>query len=162
MSKESQLSAEWLRDIVHGEDGMVVDYTERRVGPPGKTIPKDLFGLFDMVAVTADDELGIAEQYVIGVQSTSLSNLSKRVVKMLGLSELRLWLRTGNRAEAHGWGTHRSEEKTQKGARSRRRSIVLKRVAFRYDAVTKLVRPEALPDVVRSEAVLSVRRGRHA
>jgi hypothetical protein len=86
----SALSTAWLR-----EQGYVVDSVERWI--PGANIRKDLYGLFDLVA------LHPAHVGVLGIQVTSRSNAASRRTKMQEQGHLSLWLRTGNRAHLHSW-----------------------------------------------------------
>jgi len=92
MSKRSPsaLSAEYLRDL-----GYEVDICERFI--PGANIRKDLFALFDLVAIRSE------ANGVLGVQVTSRSNAASRRTKMQESPLLPLWLAGGNRAELHHW-----------------------------------------------------------
>ena len=58
----------------------------------------DLFGFIDIVAV--DDQPG-----VLGVQTTSASNVSARMTKLRDecAGEMRRWLLAKNRLVVHGW-----------------------------------------------------------
>ena len=67
----------------------------------------DLFGFIDIVAIKE------GESGVTGVQTTSASNLSARVNKILGIPAAQLWLATGNRILVHGWA--------KKGPRGKRK-----------------------------------------
>jgi hypothetical protein len=67
----------------------------------------DLFGCIDIVAVREH------VQGVLGVQSTTADNESKRVTKAAALPTLRTWLEAGNFFEVHGWAL--------KGARGKRK-----------------------------------------
>ena len=73
----------------------------------------DLFGFIDFVAIKPG-HLG-----VVGIQTTSRSNLSSRVHKIL--NECRenalLWLRTGNVIVVQGWG--KKYGKNKKGKRKK-------------------------------------------
>jgi hypothetical protein len=62
---------------------------------------KDLFGCIDLVAVHR------CEPGVLGVQATSMSNVSARVRKAQERPELRTWLAAGNRFEVWGWSGQR-------------------------------------------------------
>ena len=88
MRSPTQRSLKLLR-----EQGWVVDIVERRVGP----VTKDLFGIFDLVAVHPE------EGYVLAVQTTTSSHFASRRKKMEGSPHLDTWLRTGSVAELHGW-----------------------------------------------------------
>jgi hypothetical protein len=69
--------------------------TERWV--PGENIRRDLFGCIDLVAVRR------GEPGVLGVQATSLTNVSSRLKKAQGKAGPRTWLAAGNRFQIHGW-----------------------------------------------------------
>lgn len=58
-------------------------------------IRKDLFGVIDIVAVRPGETLG--------VQTTSYSNISARVNKILAEPKALDWLQAGNRLIVHGW-----------------------------------------------------------
>jgi len=58
----------------------------------------DLYGFIDIVA------LRVGEVGILGVQTTSTSNISARVHKILGIPAYRLWLNCGNKISVHGWG----------------------------------------------------------
>jgi len=57
----------------------------------------DLYGFIDIVCLKP------GEMGVLGVQTTSSSNISARVHKILGIPAYRLWLNCSNRIEVHGW-----------------------------------------------------------
>lgn len=88
-------------------EGRLADVCERRMQMFGKgksgaseskgSFLRDLFGAFDILAITID------EPGVLGVQTTSGSNHSSRVKKLLGLATVKVWLRSGNRAEVWSW-----------------------------------------------------------
>lgn len=61
-------------------------------------IRQDLYGFLDIIALRGG-EVG-----VLGVQTTSASNVSARVHKILGIPAYRLWLNCGNKLFVHGWG----------------------------------------------------------
>ncbi|MEI6085647.1 MAG: hypothetical protein WCS70_15290 [Verrucomicrobiota bacterium] len=74
--------------------GFMVDVVERWI--PGANIRRDLFGIIDLVAIAVDEPL-------LGIQATSLSNVSTRIVKARASSGLAVWLRTGARFIVIGW-----------------------------------------------------------
>jgi hypothetical protein len=76
------------------ERGYLVDVVERWV--PRANIRRDLFGVIDLVAITADEPL-------IGIQATSISNVSARLAKARASAALAVWLRTGARFIVIGW-----------------------------------------------------------
>jgi len=75
--------------------GYVVAVAESWI--PRLNIRRDLFGCIDLVAVT-ERETG-----VLGIQTTTSSNLSSRLKKARQTPALRTWLAAGNRFELHGW-----------------------------------------------------------
>jgi hypothetical protein len=72
-----------------------VDTCERFI--PGANIRKDLFGVFDLVAIHP------AATGVLGVQVTSRANAASRREKMRASKLMALWLECGNHAELHHW-----------------------------------------------------------
>src|SRR3989304_2771234 len=70
-------------------------------------IRQDLFGFLDLVAIHPD------KKGVLGIQTTSGSNLAARIKKAQALPAFDLWLKSGNKVEFHGW--------RRKGARGRRK-----------------------------------------
>lgn len=93
------------------DEGFQVDVVERRI--PRCFISKDLFGMFDLVAVRSD------LPGVLGVQATSGSNHAARVKKVKGNPILSVWLQAGNRAEVISW------KKDREGCWVARREVVL-------------------------------------
>ncbi len=55
----------------------------------------DLFGVIDIVAVRPGA--------ILGVQCTSMDNLSKRIAKAKAEPRLQAWLEAGGLFECHGW-----------------------------------------------------------
>lgn len=87
------LSLRWLR-----ERGYTPGVTERYIAQA--RIRRDLFGIIDIVAIAAG-------RAVLGVQTSSLSNLPARVAKAKACAELAVWLSTGHAAfQVHGWALH--------------------------------------------------------
>ena len=72
---------------------------------------QDLFGVIDIVA--------ISDSEIVGVQSTSASNLAARRAKSEEEPRLQRWLRAGCRFELHAWGL--------KGACGKRKTYQLTR-----------------------------------
>jgi hypothetical protein len=58
---------------------------------------RDLYGFLDIVAVKPD-VVG-----VLGIQTTTVSNLRARIKKAMGIEAIKWWLLAGNRVEFHGW-----------------------------------------------------------
>lgn len=58
---------------------------------------RDLFHFLDLIALNTK-YLG-----VLGIQTTTASNLSARIKKAEGLPAYYLWLACGNDVEFHGW-----------------------------------------------------------
>ena len=111
MSKTSptQRSLEYLR-----ADGYIAQVVERYCPHSRKRI--DLFGVIDIVAVR--------EGTILGVQTTSTSNLSARVTKSLEEPRLQVWLSSGARFILHGW--------SKKGKRGRKKTwqVVVKEITL--------------------------------
>jgi hypothetical protein len=77
------------------KSGWIADIVERWLHKANRR--RDLFGCIDLVAVRG------GETGVLGVQTTSLANVSARVKKSVALPALEIWLAAGNRFEVHGW-----------------------------------------------------------
>jgi hypothetical protein len=75
-------------------DGYSADVVERWIGPAG--IRRDLFGVIDVVAVKAGSP-------VLGVQATSVGNVSHRLAKARTVEELETWLAAGAVFQVWGW-----------------------------------------------------------
>jgi hypothetical protein len=75
--------------------GYLADVAERWI--PGANIRRDLFGCIDIAAIGRD----LAG--VLGVQATTIGNMSSRLAKARALPALRTWLAAGNRFEVWGW-----------------------------------------------------------
>lgn len=60
----------------------------------------DLFGAIDVLALGRDHN---GKMELLAVQTTSGSNVSARVAKILSLDAMRLWVESGNRLVVHGW-----------------------------------------------------------
>lgn len=60
-------------------------------------IRQDLFGGIDIVAIK------VGQFGVLGIQTTSYSNMSKRVKKLTAIPALKLWVECGNGLEVWGW-----------------------------------------------------------
>jgi hypothetical protein len=81
-------------------EGYLVDVVERRV--PFTFVTKDLFGIFDAVAISKE-HVG-----VLGVQVTSAANRADRRQKLTASPALGVWCAAGNRAELHAWWLSRT------------------------------------------------------
>lgn len=68
-------------------------------------VRRDLFGFIDIVAIHPD-KIG-----VLGVQTTTGSNLSARIKKAEALAAYGMWLMSGNKVEFHGWRKIRTRGK---------------------------------------------------
>ena len=77
------------------EDGYTAQVVERWNSYARVRI--DLFGFIDICCIKSG-EVG-----VIGVQTTSQSNVSARLKKILAIPEAKTWLATGNKILLHGW-----------------------------------------------------------
>jgi hypothetical protein len=75
--------------------GFVAGVVERWL--PRVNLRRDLFHCIDLIAVHARDRI------VLGVQATSMANISARLNKARQQPELRAWLAAGARFEIHGW-----------------------------------------------------------
>ena len=60
-------------------------------------IRRDLFGFIDIVALHPN------KKGVLGIQTTTGTNLSARIKKAQMLTAFNLWLSCGNAVEFHGW-----------------------------------------------------------
>ena len=74
-------------------DGWVVDLVERQI--PGTFLKKDLFGMFDVLAVRAEETLA--------VQATSDTNVRARVKKLSDSEKIGAIRKAGWRIEVWGW-----------------------------------------------------------
>lgn len=88
MSSPTQKSLEHLRDC--GYEPVVVEKWN-----PHAKIRQDLWGILDIIAIGKGETLG--------VQTTSLSNMSARVTKMADKAVLGELLGCGWRVLVHGW-----------------------------------------------------------
>lgn len=74
--------------------GYPADVVEKWI--PRANIRRDMFGIIDIVAL--DGLTG-----VLGVQTTTASNVSARIKKARTIPEIVIWLERGNRLHFHGW-----------------------------------------------------------
>lgn len=86
----TQRSLKLLRD-----EGVIVEKVEQRLPIPGKFVTRDLFNVFDLVAIFKDK--------ICGVQVTSGSNVSARLAKIQGEPAAATWIRAGGSIHVHGW-----------------------------------------------------------
>lgn len=91
MKSPTELSLDFLR-----KQGYSVAITEH--WNAFAKIRQDLFGIIDLVAIKA----GIPG--VLGIQTTSRTNISARVKKSMQNKDLLTWYKAGNRFLVHGWG----------------------------------------------------------
>ncbi len=91
MSSPTQRSLKHLRGL-----GYIAEVVEKWIPQARKR--KDLFDVIDIVCL--DPEQGIT----VGVQSTSLSNVSARVKKMTECVALSALRKCGWKLVVHGWG----------------------------------------------------------
>ena len=77
------------------EHGMVAAVVER--WNPHAKVRQDLFGCIDILCLTPLGE-------TVGVQATSMSNVSKRITKMSESEHIGAMRRCGWRLLVHGWG----------------------------------------------------------
>ena len=59
-------------------------------------VRQDLFGVIDIVA--------IGYQRIVGIQATTMDNMSKRLEKARASGELKDWIEAGAAFEVWGWG----------------------------------------------------------
>jgi len=85
-----QMSMRYLEDL-----GYTVDVVERWIPGAHGRVRKDLFGIFDLVAIRAGETLG--------VQTTSRVNLPARLRKIERSQHLPGLLDAGWRVVVHGW-----------------------------------------------------------
>ena len=75
--------------------GYVAEKVEQRLTFRGY-VTRDLFGCIDLLAVRPGE--------IVGIQTTSRSNLASRRTKSLGCPGLVAFLQGGGRFVLHGWG----------------------------------------------------------
>lgn len=90
MKSPTELSLNFLR-----EQGYTVAVTEHW-NPFGK-VRVDLFGIIDLVAI----KKGVPG--VLGIQTTSRTNISARIKKSIQNKNLLTWYKAGNNFKIHGW-----------------------------------------------------------
>ncbi len=77
------------------ERGYVVEKVEQRL--PGKRfVTRDFLGCVDLI--------GVRQGEIVGIQTTTRSNLAARRSKALGCPGLAAWLAGGGKFVLHGWG----------------------------------------------------------
>jgi len=94
----TQRSLKLLRDL--GYTAQVVERWNQHA-----RVRQDLFGVIDIVAVKALDG---DTTNIIGVQTTSKSNLSARVNKIKESEEAAMWSAAGGLILVHGWAKNKS------------------------------------------------------
>lgn len=80
------------------KDGAIVDVVEKWINVPkhpGGGIRRDLFGVFDILALLRGS--------IVGIQSTGHTNRSEHLAKMLAEPRLADWIRCGGKAELWAW-----------------------------------------------------------
>lgn len=82
--------------------GFIADVCERWI--PGACIRRDLFGLFDIVAVDSTDRIFM-------IQATTRNHIAHRLKKMEASPMLAQILRAGVLVEVWGWGQARAGKK---------------------------------------------------
>lgn len=68
-------------------------------------VRRDLFGFIDVAAIHPN------KRGVLGVQTTTGSNLAARIAKAEALPAYKIWLKAGNAVEFHGWRKIRTKGK---------------------------------------------------
>lgn len=76
---------------------------------PRVGIRKDFLGMFDLLALKIGEPL-------LAIQTTSASNHSTRVKKLLASPLLALWLQCGQRAEVWSWSQHKGRWQARREA----------------------------------------------
>jgi hypothetical protein len=99
-SSPTQRSLKYLRD-----GGYTVAVVEK--WNPHARIRQDLFNVFDLLALPAQDS-GHA-MHPLAVQVTSRSNMSARINKIIAQPEAEMWCRCGGLIEVHGWDKHKNK-----------------------------------------------------
>lgn len=96
MPSPTAITMSWMRRQGY-EVGIVERYLAHVERPDGgRGIRKDLFGVIDIVACKPGEP-------VLGVQCTSVTNVSSRIAKAKAVPELRVWLASGARFVVMGW-----------------------------------------------------------
>lgn len=90
MRSPTELSLKFLR-----EQGYTVAVVEK--WNAFAKIRQDLFGIIDLVAIKKD------VPGILGIQTTSKSNISARVAKSKNNKDLLTWYNAGNNFIIHGW-----------------------------------------------------------
>jgi hypothetical protein len=75
--------------------GYLADVAEKWI--PRANVRRDLFGFIDVAAIVPD------QAGVLGVQATTLGNVSARLNKARELPALKTWLSAGNGFQVWGW-----------------------------------------------------------
>ena len=109
MATPTQRSLKKLR-----EDGYIAQVVEHYNQFARRRI--DLFNVIDIAAIKPDNP------GVLGIQTTSTSNISARQKKALASAELLVWLQAGNRFEIWGWA--------KRGPRGKRKTYQLKCISL--------------------------------
>ena len=91
----TQRSLKWLRD--RGGTAQVVEKWN-----PYAKVRQDLFGIIDIVCVGLKPQDG-GKSSILGVQTTTGSNMDARIKKALQNESLCVWLDSGGGFEVHGW-----------------------------------------------------------
>lgn len=97
MGSPTQRSLKHLRD-----QGYTAAIVERYLPIPGAPKRVDLWGMFDIEAISPPDDAGV--RHILYVQTTSGSNVSSRLTKIRASSILPLLMEVPSvRAVVHGW-----------------------------------------------------------
>lgn len=76
--------------------GFTVEKVEQRLPIPGRFVTRDLFNLWDLLAIHPVER-------IIGVQVTTMANKSAHVKKLAGNPVLNQWRAAGGRGQLHCW-----------------------------------------------------------
>jgi len=94
MSKTSPTSRSLKFLRLHG---CIAEKVEQRLPIPGRFVTRDLFNCFDVIAIHRERKL------IIGVQTTTISNMAKRRKKILAEPIMAAWKEAGGYIHLHGW-----------------------------------------------------------
>ena len=97
------------------ERGWLCEVVER--WNPHAKVRKDLFNVIDIVALSSET--------IIGVQTTTVSNMAARRAKILAEPAVKRWLRAGGQISLHGW--------VKAGPRGKPKTWQVREEFFAYD-----------------------------
>lgn len=77
-------------------------------------VRQDMYKWIDIMAIHSE------KREIVGIQTTTASNLAARVAKAVAKREFKTWLLAGGVAEFHGWELKNNDKKTKKTWQCRR------------------------------------------